>query len=125
MMFDSTVALPYGIYKMSVFAIFFSIAGQFGDLLESSIKRHFGVKDSGKFIPGHGGVLDRFDSMLLVFPITDLLVRPGFDILSNVWYQKVHGFVEASSVFGGCIINGNPDLPGHHEDVNEMRQIEL
>lgn len=71
-MFDSTVALPYGIYKMSVFAIFFSIAGQFGDLLESSIKRHFGVKDSGKFIPGHGGVLDRFDSMLLVFPIMHL-----------------------------------------------------
>ena len=61
MMFDSTV-----------FAIFFSIAGQFGDLLESSIKRHFGVKDSGKFIPGHGGVLDRFDSMLLVFPIMHL-----------------------------------------------------
>ena len=72
MMFDSTVALPYGIYRMSVFAIFFSIAGQFGDLLESSIKRHFGVKDSGKFIPGHGGVLDRFDSMLLVFPIMHL-----------------------------------------------------
>ncbi|HGQ0792539.1 phosphatidate cytidylyltransferase [Streptococcus pneumoniae] len=72
MIVDSTVALPYGIYKMSVFAIFFSIAGQFGDLLESSIKRHFGVKDSGKFIPGHGGVLDRFDSMLLVFPIMHL-----------------------------------------------------
>jgi len=72
MMVDNTVALPYGIYKMSVFAIFFSIAGQFGDLLESSIKRHFGVKDSGKFIPGHGGVLDRFDSMLLVFPIMHL-----------------------------------------------------
>ena len=46
MMVDSTVALPHGVYKMSVFAIFFSIAGQFGDLLESSIKRHFGVKDS-------------------------------------------------------------------------------
>ena len=72
MIVDSTVALPYGIYKMSIFAIFFSIAGQFGDLLESSIKRHFGVKDSGKFIPGHGGVLDRFDSMLLVFPIMHL-----------------------------------------------------
>ena len=72
MIVDSTVALPYGIYRMSVFAIFFSLAGQFGDLLESSIKRHFGVKDSGKFIPGHGGVLDRFDSMLLVFPIMHL-----------------------------------------------------
>ena len=72
MLVDSTVALPYGIYKMMVFAIFCSVAGQFGDLLESSIKRHFGVKDSGKFIPGHGGVLDRFDSMLLVFPIMHL-----------------------------------------------------
>ena len=49
--------------------MFFSIAGQFGDLVESAIKRHFDVKDSGKFIPGHGGVLDRFDSMLFVFPL--------------------------------------------------------
>ena len=72
MLVDSTVALPYGIYKMMVFAIFFSIAGQLGDLIESAMKRHFGVKDSGKFIPGHGGVLDRFDCMLAVFPIMHL-----------------------------------------------------
>ena len=72
MLVDSTVALPYGIYRMSLFAIFFSVAGQFGDLIESAMKRHFGVKDSGKFIPGHGGVLDRFDSMLVVFPIMHL-----------------------------------------------------
>lgn len=72
MLVDSTVALPYGIYRMSIFAVFFSIAGQFGDLIESAMKRHFGVKDSGKFIPGHGGVLDRFDSMLIVFPIMHL-----------------------------------------------------
>ena len=69
---DSTVALPYGIYRMSLFAVFFSVAGQFGDLIESAMKRYFGVKDSGKFIPGHGGVLDRFDSMLVVFPIMHL-----------------------------------------------------
>ena len=72
MLVDSTVALPYGIYRMSLFVIFFSVAGQFGDLIESAMKRHFGVKDSGKFIPGHGGVLDRFDSMLIVFPMMHL-----------------------------------------------------
>jgi len=46
-----------------------SVAAQVGDLLESSIKRYFGVKDSGRIIPGHGGVLDRFDSFMLVLPM--------------------------------------------------------
>lgn len=46
-----------------------SIAAQTGDLAESAIKRYFGVKDSGRVIPGHGGILDRFDSFLLVLPI--------------------------------------------------------
>ena len=50
-----------------------SILGQFGDLIESSLKRFYGVKDSGKILPGHGGILDRFDSMLLVMPMMHLL----------------------------------------------------
>ena len=45
-----------------------SVAGQFGDLMVSSIKRDIGIKDMGATIPGHGGLLDRFDSLVLVAP---------------------------------------------------------
>ena len=45
-----------------------SIIAQIGDLFASSIKRYVGIKDYGNLIPGHGGVLDRFDSVILVAP---------------------------------------------------------
>ncbi|WP_100330943.1 phosphatidate cytidylyltransferase [Bacillus xiapuensis] len=50
-----------------------SVAGQIGDLAESALKRHFHIKDSGAILPGHGGILDRVDSWLFVFPLIHIL----------------------------------------------------
>lgn len=50
-------------------AVLLSVTGVYGDLIESQWKRHYEVKDSGSLIPGHGGLLDRFDSALIAIPI--------------------------------------------------------
>jgi CDP-diglyceride synthetase len=55
--------------SIAIFAIFASILGQAGDLLASMIKRYCGIKDFGKIMPGHGGLLDRCDSIVLIAPL--------------------------------------------------------
>ncbi len=60
---------PSAILPLAVMGMIVSVISQIGDLAASLIKRNYGIKDYGKLFPGHGGVLDRFDSVLLTAPI--------------------------------------------------------
>ena len=61
--------LPFPLIHCIALGFIIGVGGVCGDLFESMWKRHFGVKDSGKCIPGHGGMLDRFDSSLVAIPL--------------------------------------------------------
>lgn len=70
----SGVPWPLGAFTTMLCGLAASAAGQAGDLLESSLKRRFGVKDSGSIIPGHGGVLDRLDAFVVVVTLAAVAV---------------------------------------------------
>ncbi len=65
----------YELLFLLLIATTVTVTGTFGDLVESMIKRNLGLKDSGKFMPGHGGLLDRFDSILFASPFVYLIVQ--------------------------------------------------
>ena len=76
-----TIALklfnPLGFHfiEMTILMIALSVFGQLGDLVESAYKRRFNVKDSGKIFPGHGGVLDRFDSTFFAMFMFQIVLK--------------------------------------------------
>ncbi|WP_281300903.1 MULTISPECIES: phosphatidate cytidylyltransferase [unclassified Iodidimonas] len=62
------------VFYLALAAAGLAVIGQIGDLAESALKRHFNVKDSGRIIPGHGGVLDRVDGLVFVAPLVALFL---------------------------------------------------
>lgn len=70
---EKNFGLQANYITLAVSGVFISVVSQLGDLIMSLVKRHYGIKDYGKIFPGHGGILDRFDSVMAVTLVLTLI----------------------------------------------------
>lgn len=75
LLLNATLGLEMPLWAAAVLGGVGAVLGEIGDLSFSVIKRQTGIKDYGHIFPGHGGVLDRFDSVLFVAPFAEILFR--------------------------------------------------
>lgn len=74
-LFNFVLSLKFSVMEALCIGVIMNVLAQFGDLCLSLFKRESGIKDYGKLLPGQGGFLDRFDSMILVLPLFDYFIR--------------------------------------------------
>lgn len=91
------------VFHIVIIGLICGIFGQIGDLGESLFKREFEIKDSGKILLGHGGILDRFDSMIFVLPLVYYYLK--FMVITNIFEIVYKSIIKICTNFSGEILS--------------------